>query len=274
MASVYNYLFGGKTTAASVDAENKKKHDGHHRHDPKKTCIELFTAHTPNGQKASITLEVLGLKYKPIKLDLEKGEQKQDWFLKINPNGRIPAIVDKSHMHTKHDMSVFESGSIQMYLVEHFDPDHCISFHEGCPQYWEMLEWLFFMNSGIGPMQGQVNYFKKAPEHMPFAIHRFEEETKRLYGVLDTRLMHMKKTMPRDVLEAQKNNGHRHGHHGHHGMFLVGHKFSIADIANFTWVNIAEDSGIDMTGMDHLMEWRECIRGMECVKRGLGCPGM
>ncbi len=130
--------------------------------------ILLYTQNTPNGQKISIALEELGLSYQTYKLDFSKNEQKEDWYLKINPNGRIPAIVDQQRCN----FNVFESGSIMLYLAEHYDPEH-ILLPVDSDKRSQVISWLFWQNAGIGPMQGQANHFVKyAPEKIPYAIKR------------------------------------------------------------------------------------------------------
>lgn len=117
--------------------------------------ITLYTTQTPNGIKISILLEELGLPYKVEKIEISKQTQKEPWFLEINPNGRIPAITDTFTDGEK--INLFESGSIMQYLVERYDPEYKLSFKPGTREYWEMNNWLFFMNAGVGPMQGQVS---------------------------------------------------------------------------------------------------------------------
>ncbi|TKA35003.1 hypothetical protein B0A54_13704 [Friedmanniomyces endolithicus] len=105
-----------------------------------KPDIHLYTTQTPNGIKISITLEELGVPYDWTKIDISKNTQKEQWFLDINPNGRIPALTDK----------LFESGAIMQYLVERYDSEHKISFAKGSREHIEMTNWLFFMNAGVG----------------------------------------------------------------------------------------------------------------------------
>ena len=143
--------------------------------------IELFTAATPNGYKISIALEELGLEYKVKKLDFNTAEQKEEWFLKINPNGRIPAIID----HSNNGLSVFESGAILLYLADKYnklipqDPTGRV----------RCIEWLMFQMGGLGPMQGQANVFGRYfEEKIPSAISRYRNECRRLYSVLDMHL--------------------------------------------------------------------------------------
>jgi len=206
--------------------------------------IVLYTAGTPNGHKASITLEELGIPYEVVAIDISKNTQKEEWFLKINPNGRIPAIVDKNN----NDFPVFESGALMLYLVDKYDKDHKISYPQGSDLYWELLCWLFFQNAGVGPMQGQANvFFRYAPEKIEYGINRYQNETRRLYSVLEARL---------------KQNGD----------WLVGDKMTIADIANFGWVNMAFWAGVEIEEFPLLNAWADRINAREAVKRGLDVP--
>ena len=143
--------------------------------------ITLYSAGTPNGYKASIMLEELQTPYKLHAIDLGSKEQKQPWYLNINPNGRIPAIVD----HDAQDFAVFESGAILVYLAEKFQ-----KLLPADPQKRSVvIQWLMFQMGGIGPMQGQAAVFVRyAPEKIQFAIERYQNETRRLYSILDKRL--------------------------------------------------------------------------------------
>ena len=206
--------------------------------------ILLYTAGTPNGYKAAITLEELGIPYEVKRIDIKNLEQKEEWYLKINPNGRIPAIVDPNN----NDFSVFESGALMLYLTEKYDKDHKISYPQGSDHYWELVSWLFFQNAGVGPMQGQANHFLRyAPEKIPYAIDRYQNETRRLYSVLDNRL---------------KQNGD----------WLVGDRMTIADIANFSWVNLAYFAGVEIEEFPNLKKWTDRMKRREAVKRGLEIP--
>lgn len=120
--------------------------------------ITLYTFGTPNGHKASVTLEELHLDYKVETINISQNTQKEDWFLKINPNGRIPAIKDG-------DLRVFETGAIMQYLVDKYDPQHTISFPFGSADYYECLSWINWQMGGLGPMQGQAN--RKFPPLVP-----------------------------------------------------------------------------------------------------------
>jgi GSH-dependent disulfide-bond oxidoreductase len=200
--------------------------------------IELFTAPTPNGWKASITLEELGLPYKVRRIDFEKREQKEPWFLEINPNGRIPAIVD----HGNGRFAVFESGALMIYLAEKAGK----LLPADVKGRSLVIQWLMFQMGGVGPMMGQANvFFRYAPERIPYAIERYQREVRRLLEVLDTRL---------------KNNE-----------FLAG-DYSIADIANWSWVRGYKWSGVTLDGLDHLARWLQTIGERPAVKRGVDVP--
>ncbi|ODQ50804.1 putative glutathione S-transferase [Saitoella complicata NRRL Y-17804] len=210
--------------------------------------ILLLTTGTPNGQKVSITLEELGLPYETKSISLQKNEQKEDWFLKVCPNGRIPALVDRTAGEGK-ELNFMESGAIMQYLTATYDKDYKISYPYGTPEYWETQQWMFWMNAGLGPMQGQANHFYRyAPEKIEYGINRYINETKRLYSVLEDRL-------------AKNPSG-----------WLVGDRMTIADIACFSWVNWAFWAGVDSTEFKKLTEWEKRINEREAVKRGLDVP--
>lgn len=200
--------------------------------------IDLYTAATPNGYKASITLEEMGLAYNCHTLSLSKMEPKEDWFLKINPNGRIPAIIDRDN----DDFAIFESGAIMLYLARKTG-----MLMPGDEKGRSLVEqWLMFQMGGIGPMQGQANvFYRYFPEKIQSAIDRYQKECRRLYEVLDTRLG--------DV------------------PYLAG-DYSIADIANFCWVAIHDWAGVDIDGLDNLQRWMADIQKRPAVLRGLQNP--
>jgi len=186
----------------------------------------LYFATTPNGYPPAALLEELkainpAVDYEVHKIDITSGKQKEPWFIKLNPNGRIPVLID----HTRNDFAVFETSAILLYLVQHYDKDLKFSFDpaQNPNEYSEVLQWLFFAHGGIGPMQGQANHFGKyAPERIPYAIKRYVEETKRLYGVLEIRLT------GRDWLVGPDKG-----------------KYTIADIKAFPWIKIHAFSGIE-----------------------------
>ena len=200
--------------------------------------IDLYTAATPNGHKVSITLEELGLPYSVHVLDLSAGEQKEPAFLKINPNGRIPAIVDRSNG----DFPIFESGAIMLYLAER--EGRLIPADEKGRS--RVVQWLMFQMGGLGPMMGQANVFAKYfPERIQPAIDRYLRESRRLLEVLDGHLADNE--------------------------FLAG-DYSIADIANFAWARVYHWPGVDIEGLDHLQRWMAAIDARPEVQRGLAVP--
>lgn len=201
--------------------------------------ITLYSAATPNGYKASIALEEMGLEYKLEAIDLSSGAQKEDWFLKLNPNGRIPAIID----HDNDDFAVFESGAILEYLADKTGQ----LLPTNAKDRSVAIQWLMFQMGGVGPMQGQANvFFRYFPEKIPAVIERYQNETLRLYGVLDGRLK-----------EAQ---------------YLAGDDYTIADIANWCWVRAHSWAGLTLDGLDHLAAWMEAIGERPAVKMGVQNP--
>ncbi len=189
--------------------------------------IDLYTAGTPNGYKASIALEELELPYRVHPIDLSKLEQKQEGFLKLNPND---------------DHVVFESGAILLYLAER--TGRLMPKDPGARS--RVVQWLMFQMGGIGPMQGQATVFHRyAPEPIPYAIERYQKETRRLYEVLDHRLG------GRDYLVDD---------------------YSIADIASFTWVRVHDWSGVSLDGLDRVERWLARIEARPGVQRGLAIP--
>ncbi|KAI7714719.1 hypothetical protein D0864_03374 [Hortaea werneckii] len=209
--------------------------------------IHLYTTQTPNGIKISILLEELGLPYKHTKIDISANTQKEPWFLAINPNGRIPALTDT--FTDGQPIRLFESGSIMQYLVTRYDTSHRLSFPPNSREAVEMTNWLFFMNAGVGPMQGQANHFTRyAPEHIPYGVSRYQNETRRLYGVLDKHL-------------ADSN-----------AEYLVGNKCSVADIAHWGWVSAAGWAGVELEEFPHLKAWEERMWARPALKKGANVP--
>jgi len=209
--------------------------------------IHLLTAQTPNGIKISITLEELGLPYQVTNIEISKNTQKDPWFLEINPNGRIPALTDT--FTDGKQIRLFESGSIQQYLVDQYDTEHKISYPKGTREYYETNNWLFFLNAGVGPMQGQANHFTRyAPEHIEYGVNRYQNETRRLYGVLNKHL------------ETTKSP------------YLVGDKCTIADIAHWGWIASAFWAGVDITKFPALQAWEDRMAERPGVKKGKDVP--
>jgi len=200
--------------------------------------IELFTAATPNGWKASITLEELGLPYTLRKISFDKKEQKEPWYLKINPNGRIPTIVD----HDNDDFAVFESGALMIYLAEKAGK----LLPTDVKGRSLVIQWLMFQMGGIGPMMGQANvFYRYAPEKLQYAIERYQRECRRLFEVLDNQLKEHE---------------------------YVAGEYSIADIANWSWVHSYKWSGVSIEGLDHLARWIDKVGARPAVKRGKDVP--
>lgn len=200
--------------------------------------IELYTAATPNGQKISIALEELGLPYRVHALSFDRKEQKAPEYLKINPNGRIPTIVDTDNG----DFAVFESGAILLYLAEKTGQ----LLPADAKGRSTVIQWLMFQMGGVGPMQGQANvFFRYFPEKLQGAIDRYQNETRRLYEVLDSRLGEVE--------------------------YLAG-DYSIADIATYPWVRIHDWAGVTVDGLPHLQRWMAALAARPAVQRGLLVP--
>jgi len=205
----------------------------------KGTMIELYTWPTPNGHKIHIMLEEITLPYRVHPVDIGKGEQFDPAFLEISPNNRIPAIVDPDGPGGA-PMSLFESGAILIYLAEKTGR---LLASEGVARY-RAIEWLMFQMGGVGPMLGQAHHFRQyAPEKVPYAIERYTNEARRLYGVLDRRLAET--------------------------AYLAGGDYTIADIATFPWLRSSENQGVDMDAFPNVKRWFETIARRPAVARGL-----
>ena len=200
--------------------------------------IDLYTSPTPNGWKASITLEELELPYEVHPINLMANEQKQEWFLEICPNGRIPAIVDRS----AGNLSVFETGAIMIYLAEkagRLIPGDAAG-------RTRVIQWVMFQMGGIGPMMGQANvFYRYFPEKIQPAIDRYQNESRRLFEVLDRRL-------------GQSE--------------WLADDFSIADIANWAWTRTHNWSGVSTDGLDHLNRWNDAMYKRPACLRGIEVP--
>ncbi|MTI42162.1 GST-like protein [Roseibium hamelinense] len=200
--------------------------------------IELYTAPTPNGWKASVTLEELSLPYEAHVVNILEGDQKKPGFLAINPNGRIPAIVDRS----ADNFAVFESGAIMIYLAEKTGR----LLPSDAKGRSKVIQWLMFQMGGVGPMMGQANvFFRYLPEKIPTAVSRYQNEGRRLFEVLDGHL-------------AENE-------------WLAG-DFSIADIANWCWVRTHRWSGIEVDGLEHLGRWKDAMKARPACQRGVDVP--
>ncbi|SDD87659.1 GST-like protein [Variovorax sp. CF079] len=201
--------------------------------------IDIYSWPTPNGHKIHIMLEECGLPYRAHPVNIGKGDQFEAGFLKISPNNKIPAITDPEGPDGK-PISLFESGAILVYLAGktgQFLP-------EGERARYEVLQWLMFQMGGVGPMLGQAHHFRMyAPEKIAYAIDRYSNEARRLYGVIDKQLA-----------------SHR---------FVAGETYSIADIAIFPWLRSWENQGIVLTEFPHLKKWFEGIAARPAVQRGV-----
>jgi GSH-dependent disulfide-bond oxidoreductase len=201
--------------------------------------IELFTAATPNGWKVSIALEEMGLPYTLRLLTLSKLEQKEEWFLRINPNGRIPAIID----HGNGDFAVFESGAILIYLAEKTG----MLLPAEPKARSRVLQWLMFQMSGVGPMMGQANvFFRYAPEKIPYAIERYQREVRRLFEVMERQLA-----------------GNE---------YIAGSEYSIADIALWSWIAGYSWSGVNVEGLPQLTRWMNLVGARPAAQKGRNIP--
>ena len=200
--------------------------------------IDLYTAPTPNGWKVSVALEELGLPYTVHAIDLSKGEQRAEDYLLINPNGRIPSIIDRANG----DFAVFESGAILVYLAELTG-----RLMPADPKGRSLvMQWLMFQMGGIGPMMGQANvFYRYFPDKIQPAIDRYQNESRRLFEVLDRRLAASE--------------------------WLAG-DYSIADIAHWCWVRTYRWSGVSVDGLSHLRRWLDAMKQRPACRRGVEVP--
>lgn len=200
--------------------------------------IDLYTAPTPNGHKVSICLEELALPYEVHIVNILAGEQKKPEYLKLNPNGRIPTIVDRDDG----DFAVFESGAILVYLAEKTGR----LLPKDIKGRSRVLQWLMFQMAGVGPMMGQANvFFRYFPEKIQPAIDRYQNECRRLFEVLDSRL-------------AQSE--------------WLADDYSIADIATWPWVRTHRWSGVNVEGLDHLKRWLGTMAARPACQKGIEVP--
>ncbi len=203
--------------------------------------IDLYTWGTPNGRKVSIMLEEVGLPYRVFPIDIGKRDQFSPDFVKINPNSKIPAIVDQDGPGNK-PFALFESGAILIYLADKADK----LLPKGPIVYYETLQWLMFQMGGVGPMFGQAHHFRRfAPEKIPYAIDRYTNEARRLYGVMDKQLADHE--------------------------FLAG-PYTIADIATFPWAARHEWHGVDLNEVPNVKRWYDAIAQRPAVKKGMAVP--
>ena len=203
--------------------------------------IDLYTWKTPNGRKVSVMLEECGLPYNTHAIDIGKGEQFTPQFLALNPNGKIPAIID-SEGPDGMPITLFESGAILVYLAAKTGKFLSVSDRDK----YIALQWLMFQMGGVGPMFGQVHHFlRAAQEQVPYAIKRYVKEKDRLYRVLDQRL------------GASE--------------FLAG-DYSIADIATYPWVARYEWHQTELADFPNVKRWYEAIGARAAVQRGMAVP--
>lgn len=200
--------------------------------------IDFYTFATPNGHKVSVTLEELGLPYQTHLIDITQQQQHSASFLALNPNGKIPTIVDRD----EDDFAVFESGAILIYLAEKAGR----LLPTDTRGRSKVLQWLMFQMAGIGPMMGQANvFYRYMPEKIEVAIQRYQHESRRLFEVLD--------------------------HHLANSEWLAD-DYSIADIANWCWVRTHNWSGVSLEGLDHLQRWSDTLAARPACKRGVEIP--
>ncbi|WP_342619514.1 glutathione S-transferase N-terminal domain-containing protein [Rhodoferax sp. GW822-FHT02A01] len=201
--------------------------------------IDLYSWAAPNGHKVQILVEELEIPYQVIPINITAGDQHADSYRAINPNGKIPAIVDHAPADAGPPFTVFETGAIMVYLAEkerRFLPSDM-------RKRSEVLQWLFWQVGGIGPMMGQAqHFFRYAPEKVPYAITRYQTETKRLLKILEDRLA---------------------------GREFICDDYSIADMASFAWIRIHKMTGVSLEEFPRVLEWYGRVRSRPGVGRGL-----
>ena len=201
--------------------------------------IDVYTWPTPNGHKVHIMLEETGLEYRIHPINIRTGDQFKPAFLKVSPNHRIPAIVDRGGPNGK-PMSLFESGAILLYLASKSGKFLPIDMAER----WQCVQWLMWQMGGVGPMMGQANHFRRyAKEKIAYAVERYTNEANRLTNVLDKHLADSR--------------------------FVAGDEYSIADIAIFPWMRGADQRGVMLEEYRHVKRWFEEIDARPAVQRGL-----
>ena len=204
--------------------------------------IDLYTWTTPNGRKVSVMLEECGLPYRAHEINIGKDEQFTPEFQAINPNGRIPAIIDSEGPDGK-SITMFESGAILIYLAGKtgkFLP-------KSARNKYDALQWLMFQMGGVGPMFGQTHHFlRAAKEKIPYGIERYSKETRRLYGVLDKRLAHQP--------------------------YLAAGEYTIADIATYPWIARQEWHEVALEEFPNVKRWFDAIGARPAVRRGMDVP--
>ena len=201
--------------------------------------LQLYSLPTPNGVKVSIMLEEVGLPYEAHRVDFDSNDQLTPEFLSLNPNNKIPAIIDPQGPDGQ-PLALFESGAILVYLAEKTGK----LVPRDAARRYEALQWVMFQMGGVGPMLGQNHHFRQyAPEKLPYAIDRYTNEAKRLYGVIDRRLAASR--------------------------WLGGDDYSIADIATWPWLRNWKNQGIELGDYPHLEKWFHAVEARPAVQRGV-----
>ena len=202
--------------------------------------IQLYTWGTPNGKKVSIMLEEVGISYEVHPINLQKGDQFTPAYLAVNPNNKIPSIIDTDGPGGQ-PLTLFESGAILMYLAEKTGK----LFPQDMRKRYEVIQWLMFQMGGVGPMFGQANFFFRLSEKVPYAIERYYKEALRLYKVLDQQL-------------GKKE-------------YLAG-EYSIADIATYPWVWRHDMHQVKLEEFPNVKRWYDAIAARPAVQRGMAVP--
>ncbi|THY35039.1 hypothetical protein D6D01_01666 [Aureobasidium pullulans] len=218
--------------------------------------LHLLTENTPNGQKVQILLEelagVYGTTWTTTLIDTSTNEQKKDWFLQLNPNGRIPVLIDNAHSPA---FPVMETSAELLYLLDNFDNDRHFGFDNGLENS-EMLQWLFFWHGSGAPYQGNLGFFRRAKEQSQFAIDRFRKETYRVFNVLELQLSGKYTGRPKSFLAGNEKG-----------------RYSAADIGAWAWVKNWVGSGYmeqEMSQFPHLLKWVEKVAQRPAVQKGIG----
>lgn len=205
--------------------------------------VTLYAFPTPNGVKVSTLLEALEVPYKYQRVSILNGEVKSDWFTKLNPNGRIPTLVDPNTNTT-----ISQTAAIDYYLADTYDKERKWSYAPGTPEWYQQLEIVMFLMGEQGPIQGQANHFViYAPEKVEYGIKRYTTDIKRIYGVLD---------------EYLKRNGAN-------GPYFVGTHYSIADFVVFGWANRLDALGIELAQWPHVQAWYEKFKQLAPIQKGI-----
>ncbi|MEQ8196346.1 MAG: glutathione binding-like protein [Rhodospirillales bacterium] len=205
--------------------------------------IELYTWGTPNGRKVSVMLEEVGLPYTVHPVDIRKGEQRKPEFVAINPNSKIPAIVDPDGPGGE-PITVFESGAILIYLAEKAKSELLPADPH---KRYAALEWLMFQMGSVGPMFGQAHHFLHRPKvDVPYGKERYHNETKRLYGVMDGRLGK--------------------------AAYLAGDAYTVADVATYPWVGRHQRHQVDLSEFPNVKRWFDELSKRPAVAKGMNTP--